>query len=193
MIYTFDGKRFDPATGELWVAGQACRLAPQPARALALLLERPQMLVTRAELAAAIWPGEQYGLSQRVTYTIHRVREALGPSVAGDSPIETVPGRGYRFRVPVDSGETPGPAVVPSPPTRENVRPRLRRRHRLSVGFALAAALMLLFAQPTGSARENEIAIHPQATTADREHWAEHRASHQGNPDHERVDRQAYP
>ena len=90
---------FDPATGSLGGPSGTARLAPQPAQALRLLLEADGELVSREALLEAIWPGERFGVSERLTYCIHQLREALN-RVGLPGAIETLPRRGYRLAVP---------------------------------------------------------------------------------------------
>jgi DNA-binding winged helix-turn-helix (wHTH) protein len=53
--YRFGSFEFDPETSELRKKGLRVRLEGQPAAILAMLLERPNQLVTREELQKELW------------------------------------------------------------------------------------------------------------------------------------------
>jgi DNA-binding winged helix-turn-helix (wHTH) protein/TolB-like protein len=109
---------FDPATGELSREGTPIRLQPQPARVLALLLERPGEIVSREDLRRHVWGNETFVDFERgLNFCIAQIRSALGDSADSPRYVETVPKRGYRFIAPASSSETetPGPALTTSP------------------------------------------------------------------------------
>lgn len=71
---------------------------------LAVLAERPGRLVPRAEIMAAAWPGivvEDGNLAVQIA----ALRRILDRDRSDGSCIQTVPGRGYRFAVPVARGD----------------------------------------------------------------------------------------
>jgi DNA-binding winged helix-turn-helix (wHTH) protein/TolB-like protein len=97
--------QFDPATGELLREGTPIRLQPQPARVLALLVERPGEVVSRDDLRQHIWGNETFVDFERgLNFCIAQIRSALGDSADSPRYVETVPKRGYRFIAPVDNG-----------------------------------------------------------------------------------------
>lgn len=102
---------FDPGTGELRGPAGTTRLAPQPSRALEQLLAAGGELVSRQELIAVIWPGERFGVSERLTYCIHQLREAL-VTVGLDGVVETLPRRGYRIAAMDTRSADPGSGSV---------------------------------------------------------------------------------
>jgi DNA-binding winged helix-turn-helix (wHTH) protein/TolB-like protein len=127
-IFAFDEWTFEPASGELRKGDvSTVRLQPQPARLLALLLERAGDVVTRDDIVASVWGHTTVEFDQAVNYAVRQIRIALGESATDGRYIETLPRRGYRFLVRV----TRHPA---GPPTRR--RP-LRRP-------VLVAAVLLL-------------------------------------------------
>jgi len=63
---------------------------------LAVLLERPGTLVTKEAILAAVWPGVVVE-PQNLTVQIAALRRVLDDGRAGESCIQTIPGRGYRF------------------------------------------------------------------------------------------------
>ena len=87
----------DLRTGELTKHGMRLRLQEQPFQLLAILLEKPGELVTRAELRRRLWPQTTVDFDHGVNKAIGKVRYALGDSAGNPRFIETVARRGYRF------------------------------------------------------------------------------------------------
>jgi DNA-binding winged helix-turn-helix (wHTH) protein/TolB-like protein len=132
---------FDGDSGALTREGVRRRLQPQPARVLALLLERAGELVSREELRQQIWGQETFVDFERgLNFCIAQVRSVLGDSSDAPRYLETLPRRGYRFIAPVAASPPAPPAVADTPPTGLDKR----LSHRLFV-VAGAAALMLAF------------------------------------------------
>jgi len=111
VIYRFGIFEFDRDTGELRKNGRTAALEPQPARALALLLERAlesggaNAIVSREELRVAVWGADTHvDFDRGLAYCISQVRSALGDS--GENPrfVQTIPKRGFKFIAPVQSG-----------------------------------------------------------------------------------------
>jgi len=89
---------------------------------LAILLDRPNRLVTKNELLDLVWPGisvEENNLHVQMA----ALRRALGPH---QTLIQTIPGRGYRFAgelVPSADGRAMGLAEPAAPPPAEPTIP----------------------------------------------------------------------
>ncbi len=97
-ICRFGDYELDRSTLELRRAGRKIRLAPLPARALALLVSRPGMLVTREELRHELWGEDTFvDFERNLNYCINCIRDALVDTAASPRYIETLPRRGYRF------------------------------------------------------------------------------------------------
>ena len=77
--------------------GSVQRLPPQPARLLALLLERQGALVSREEIRTEIWPGVAVDFDASLHFCIRQVRAALGDTADRPRYIENLPRRGYRI------------------------------------------------------------------------------------------------
>jgi DNA-binding winged helix-turn-helix (wHTH) protein/TolB-like protein len=93
---------FDPATGELRREGRPVRLPPQPAKVLAVLVERAGETVSRDELRQIVWPeGTFVDFERGLNFCIAQIRSALGDSADSPRFIETIPRRGYRFVAPI--------------------------------------------------------------------------------------------
>jgi TolB-like protein/tetratricopeptide (TPR) repeat protein len=88
----------DLAAGHLLKRGERVPLRHQAFEVLAMLLERPDEVVTREELRARLWPDDVFvSFDNNLNSTITRLRAALGDSVDSPCFIETLPKRGYRF------------------------------------------------------------------------------------------------
>jgi TolB-like protein/DNA-binding winged helix-turn-helix (wHTH) protein/rhodanese-related sulfurtransferase len=120
----FEGWRFDPRAGGLLRQGADGAWVPVPigTRArdlLALLLQRPGALVSKDSIMDAVWPNVTVE-PNNLTVQIATLRRTLDEGRAGNSCIETVPGRGYRFLPHVTrlaSGQSDAaPAPVAEPP-----------------------------------------------------------------------------
>ncbi len=68
---------------------------------LALLLERPGLLVSKDAIMDAVWPGVAVE-PNNLTVQIAALRRVLDEGRTGESCIQTVPGRGYRFTASVE-------------------------------------------------------------------------------------------
>src|SRR5512137_3001155 len=118
--------RFELRPGErqLVADGVPVKLGGRAFDMLVALLERHQRVVSKRELMDVVWPRlvvEENNLQVQVL----ALRKLLGPAA-----IATVPGRGYRFTLAVETvGPSTGapPAVAPpaSPPQRTNLPARL--------------------------------------------------------------------
>jgi len=93
----------DARTGELRRQGIRVKLHAQPFQILLLLLERPGELLTREEIARALWPeGTFTDYEHGVNSAMNRLREALRDNASSPRFIETLARRGYRFIAPVE-------------------------------------------------------------------------------------------
>src|ERR1700754_2888504 len=110
----------DLRTGELTRLGRRIRLQGQPFQLLAMLLEKPGVLVTRDELHVKLWPETTVDFDHGLNKAISKIREALGDSAENPRFIETVARRGYKFLadVKVVDDEPAAPEVLAVPETR---------------------------------------------------------------------------
>lgn len=102
VIYSFGGFELFPDCYELRKYGLSVRIAPQPLRALLLLVERAGEVVTRDELKELTWGQEvvvdfELGLNR----CIRRIRTALSDDADKPLYLQTIPKIGYRFIAPV--------------------------------------------------------------------------------------------
>ena len=107
-ILRFDSFELDTAAGELRRNGDRIKLPPQPLRVLELLARHSGAVLSRADIRERIWCGDTFvDFEQGLNFCIRQIREALGDTADAPRFIETLPRRGYRFLLPV---ETPAPA-----------------------------------------------------------------------------------
>src|SRR5579871_2127775 len=106
-ILRFDVFELDTAVGELRRQGDRVKLPPQPMRVLELLVRRGGEVLTRSDIRERIWCDSFVDFEQGLNFCIRQIREALGDTADSPRFIETLPRRGYRFLIPV---ETPPPA-----------------------------------------------------------------------------------
>lgn len=173
----FDEYSYHPATGELVRrdnAGTATtnRLPPQPAKLLALLLDRYPEIVSREEIRAAIWPDVEIDFDRGLHFCVRQVRTALEESAAMPRFIETIPRRGYRWLVPPHlPDEQNSDAINVSseihedtaeqdldselPPALPASRTRTKRSFPLLIAAATVLASIVLVQLFTGGARSN--------------------------------------
>lgn len=127
----------DLHTGELRKNGRRVRLQQQPFQILALLLSRPNDLVTRQEIIECLWPnGIVVDYEHSLNKGVKKLREILDDDPDKPRYIETLPKRGYRF---VRSVENVDGAALPeaaiAPPA---ALPHRRSRVWLLVSLAIA-------------------------------------------------------
>lgn len=106
MIHRFGDFELDDELFELRKTSrrEIVPIQPKAFDILRCLIERPDVVVSRAELMAKVWPGVVV-TNDSLAQAIMSARSALGDD--GDEPtfIHTVRGRGYRFVAPVSSSE----------------------------------------------------------------------------------------
>jgi DNA-binding winged helix-turn-helix (wHTH) protein/TolB-like protein/Tfp pilus assembly protein PilF len=99
-IYSFGPFRLDAAERLLLQAGKPISITPKVFDLLLVLVKHQGRLLEKDELMRAVWPDtivEEANLSANISI----LRKALGDGINGQSLIETVPKRGYRFTAPV--------------------------------------------------------------------------------------------
>lgn len=101
---------------ELRKGGVRIRLQHKPFRILEMLLRRPGELVSRQELAQALWPDLHVSFERGLNTAVNVLRQTLGDSSHECRFIETRSGLGYRFIAPIDETIEP-----PKPLPRSNI------------------------------------------------------------------------
>src|SRR5262245_60493237 len=113
-ILRFDIFELDTAAGELRRRGDRVKVPPQPLRVLELLVRRAGEVVTRADIRERIWSDSFVDFEQGLNFCIRQIREALGDTADAPRFIETLPRRGYRFLLPVETPRAVEPKEVRS-------------------------------------------------------------------------------
>jgi adenylate cyclase len=147
----FEGWRFQPRTGHLLRENTAgdwtqIRLSHRALDILARLLEQPGALISKDSILDTVWPDVVVA-PNNLTVQMATLRRVLDEGRAGDSCIQTVPGRGYRFVLPVTRiGSGPIDAEEPAPPECSAVSPGVQtsRRPWLRAGSTVIAFFTLI-------------------------------------------------
>jgi len=115
-IYTFGSFKLNAELDVLSRGEQPLPLGRRAVVLLRVLIERPGAPVSKEAMIEATWPGLAVDESN-LTVQIGALRRALGEEPGGESWIETLPRRGYRFIGPVVTKlESNGTATrVPEP------------------------------------------------------------------------------
>ena len=104
---------------QLFRSGQPVRLEGLPLQLLMFLIENQCQLVTREQIADALWGKDVFvDVEQGINTAIRKIRMALDDDSAQPQFLQTVVGRGYRFvgvtSVEADQGQ-PSSETQPSP------------------------------------------------------------------------------
>jgi len=122
-IIRFGSFELDLGSSELRKKGLRLRIQEQPFQVLAILVSRPNDVVSREELRARLWPdGTFVDYERGLNAAVARLRQVLQDSAETPRFIETVARRGYRFVAPVNaiarpqetSPETNGNHLMPA-------------------------------------------------------------------------------
>ncbi len=95
-LYEFGPFSLDTAERLLTCDGKVVALAPKLLETLLVLVENSGRVMEKEELLKTLWPDSYVEESNLTTY-VSQLRKALGENLDGQSYIETVPRRGYRF------------------------------------------------------------------------------------------------
>jgi DNA-binding winged helix-turn-helix (wHTH) protein len=104
------------------IDGTPAKVGPRAFDVLLALVERRERVVPKPELMDLVWPRLVVEENNLLVHMV-ALRKLLGPRA-----IATIPGRGYRFVMPIDavrSGESPESAPCPSR-SAATCRPRRR-------------------------------------------------------------------
>jgi DNA-binding winged helix-turn-helix (wHTH) protein len=91
---------------QLFRAGKPVRLEGLPLQLLMFLVENQRQMVTREEIADALWGKDVFvDVEQGINTAIRKVRMALEDDSEHPHFLQTVVGRGYRFVASIHSDE----------------------------------------------------------------------------------------
>ncbi len=111
VVYEFGPFHMDPDKQVLLRDGQRIAVTPKTFETLLVLVRRGREVVSKEELLKEVWPDsfvEEANQSQH----IFKLRKALGDTLEGERYIVTLPGRGYRFAVPVRTITESGDVLI---------------------------------------------------------------------------------
>jgi TolB-like protein/DNA-binding winged helix-turn-helix (wHTH) protein/Tfp pilus assembly protein PilF len=113
-FYTFGPFTLDSQESVLTTQGERVPLTPKAFATLLVLVERSGHVIEKDEILKLVWPDtfvEEGTLAQNIS----TLRKALGDGTNGQTYIETIPRRGYRFVAPVKAEtEERAAAIIPS-------------------------------------------------------------------------------
>ena len=159
-----------PAERRLLIDGKDVALGARAYDMLLALLERRDRVVGREELFELVWPGvvvEDNNLRQQVS----ALRKLLGPSA-----VATVPGRGYRFALPVEGDDAQAHRPAPAQDSRPrsnlplNLGPLIGRDDEFVVVVKLLEATPLLCVVGAGGVGKTRFAQEIAGRTGDDYH-----------------------
>lgn len=96
LFYEFAGFRLDVANRVLVRQGQPVDLFPKAFDTLLFLIQNSGRILEKDELMKVLWP-ESYVEEGNLSQNIFILRKTLGDDRNGNSLIQTIPRRGYRF------------------------------------------------------------------------------------------------
>jgi TolB-like protein/DNA-binding winged helix-turn-helix (wHTH) protein/thioredoxin-like negative regulator of GroEL len=157
--YIFGEFRLDAAQRALFRKDELVSLTPKALETLLFLVEKHGRIVDKKELMEAVWPDtfvEEVSLARNVSV----LRKILSANEDGQSFIETIPKRGYRFVTPVrESFEEDGDRSSIALLTAKASRPERKTRARWA-----AAILILLTGVGVAWYRQRLIARRSEAS-----------------------------
>ncbi len=113
-IYEFGPFRLDADAGILFRGAEPTMLGQRAVLLLRLLLQRAGAPVSKDALVEAAWPGLAIDDSN-LTVQIAALRRVLADAAQGESWVETLPRRGYRYVGPAVTRGSPQAESVPQP------------------------------------------------------------------------------
>jgi DNA-binding winged helix-turn-helix (wHTH) protein/tetratricopeptide (TPR) repeat protein len=106
----------DVHAGELRRNGIRVKIQDLPFRALKLLLDHPNEVLSRDQFRRALWPEDVFvDFDHGISSAINRLRDALGDSADNPIFVETVERRGYRWIAPLRPTSPPELLLVVKP------------------------------------------------------------------------------
>ncbi|MCU0938535.1 MAG: helix-turn-helix transcriptional regulator [Burkholderiaceae bacterium] len=105
----FDRFELQPSARRLLRAGEPVRLGARAFDLLALLVAERERTLARDELLERVWPGVVVE-PNNLDVQVWALRRAIGTEA-----IATIPGRGYRFALPVQAPTLPSAMARPAP------------------------------------------------------------------------------
>ena len=137
--YRFADFEYRERSGELFRGDQAVHLPKQASLILQALVQARGEVVPREALKDLLWPGQVSGdFEGGLHVAVRKLRSALGDVGANPVLVGTLPGRGYRLLVPVETVLEQAPEA-----RREPAKPPAGIPHRWRLGLAVAGVLVV--------------------------------------------------
>ena len=115
-IACFGDWEFELTGLQLQRHGRVVKLQEQPARLLAVLVERAPGLVTREELRERLWPADtNVEFDTSLNTAVRKVRQVLDDVPENPRFVKTIPRKGYRFLAPIRFVPPAGAPVSSAP------------------------------------------------------------------------------
>jgi DNA-binding winged helix-turn-helix (wHTH) protein len=156
-LLVFGEFELDPEAEELRRKGKRVKLPPQPFKLLTLLATHAGRPVGRDEIRRHLWPeGTFVDFEQGVNFCVKQIREALSDTAGHSVYIETIPRKGYRFRVPVAVHRQASPGAISDSTTTMRLQKVLwaniaelrlaeeRRKRLMWIGLGILGAVILV-------------------------------------------------
>jgi TolB-like protein/DNA-binding winged helix-turn-helix (wHTH) protein/Tfp pilus assembly protein PilF len=147
LIFRFGEFEVDSGRYEVRRGGVPVPVEPKVLDLLLHLLQARERLVTKEELLDQVWRGVHVGEST-LTRAVSLARAALGDSAHEQRVIETVPGRGYRWKAELQAQEAAGAPRARADPASRGARRMLAAA--LGVPLALLALAFASWPRPLG-------------------------------------------
>jgi DNA-binding winged helix-turn-helix (wHTH) protein len=110
----FDEYELDFGRFQLSRGGQVVRLEGLPLQLLMFLIENQRQLVTREQIADALWGKDVFvDVEQGINTAIRKIRMALEDDSIQPKYLQTVVGRGYRFVAEISADSDEGFRISP--------------------------------------------------------------------------------
>jgi DNA-binding winged helix-turn-helix (wHTH) protein/WD40 repeat protein len=142
-VYEFGEFRLDPAERLLERDGRAVPLTPKAFDLLVYLVERRGRLVEKSTLMSALWPDTTVE-EANLAFQVSTLRRVLDEGRNGESFIQTVPTKGYRFNEPVTKRPRADTRIAGA--TRSAVRDSLYAKFVWGAGLRLLIIAVVLVA-----------------------------------------------
>jgi TolB-like protein/DNA-binding winged helix-turn-helix (wHTH) protein len=159
--------RLDLQDERAWRGAEPLKLSGKTFALLRMLMQNPELLVTKEAIFDEVWGG--LAVSDSVLTTAAKeLRQALGDNARRPGWIETVHRRGYRFMQPaVETDEVEVVVAAPSPPTKSEIS--TRHSHWRVAAFTMLISALLIVGlwyyfgqgQPARAAVPKSVAVLP--------------------------------
>ena len=152
--FRFASFEVDLKSRELSKDGIKVAVQEKPFRLLEALVLARGDVVSRVELASALWPGCRHVEAEMgINTAVRKLRHSLGDSARKPSFVETVPRVGYRLLAPVEFSDTALSRITIVADARETAAQSLFDRFRrpaayIAAGLALTVALVVWASRP---------------------------------------------